>query len=91
MIQHRESHPEKSTTVRSNARRPVHGLRRGGGAGRLVRRHGRRLAAHFGRKPGLLTAGAESGGERLIVGVLTLIALAYGIAVLARVYTQYGL
>ena len=43
------------------------------------------------RKPGLLTSGTESGRERLMVGVLTLIALGYGLAVLARITVQYGL
>lgn len=91
MIQHRQSTPENSTIVRSKARRGTQGLHRGGRAGRLVGRHGRRLAAHMARKPGLLTAGTESDGDRLIVGVLTLIALGYGIAVLSRIYVQYGL
>lgn len=42
------------------------------------------------RKPGLLTSGTESSRERLIVGLLTLIALGYGVAVLARITVQYG-
>ena len=91
MIQHRESEPEKSTIVRSSARRRIHGLRRAGTTRRLVRCHGRRLAAHIARKPGILTAGTESGSDRLIVALLTLIALGYGIAVLTRIYVQYGL
>lgn len=91
MIQHREPDREKSTIVRSDTRRRVHGRHRGGKAGRLVRCHGRRLAAHMARKPGLLTSGTESGRERLIVGLLTLIALGYGVAVLARITVQYGL
>ena len=91
MIQRRRSYSEKSTIVRSKSRRESGDFHRGDRSGRLVRRHGRRLAAHLARRPGLLAARTESGSDRLIVGVLSLIAVGYGSAVLARIFVQYGL
>ncbi len=91
MIQTLKASPNKSTIVRSYFSRNSDAVTRGGRTGRMVRHHGRRIAAHLARQPDLLTRRTQSGRDRLVVGALSLIVAGYAVAVLARIAVQYGL
>lgn len=96
MAQHGRALPQKSTIVRSNLRGGSRLLRQDGRTARLLARCpiSRRFRHRSGpAKPAaaIVPAATDSGRERLIVGILTVIAIGYGVALVSRIVAQYGL
>ena len=88
--------PEKGTIVRSKLRTQSRPQRHGGRTARLLARCpiSRRIRHRSGPAkptPAAVPEGRESGRDRLTVGILTLIAVGYGVAVMSRIVAQYGL
>lgn len=87
---------EKGTIVRSNLPDESRSLRHAGRTSRLLARCP--IGRGFRHRPAnakptraKVAAGTETGRERLAVGILTLIAVGYGVALLSRIVVQYAL
>ena len=82
-----------ASVVASGASRPV---RRGGRTARLlarcpISRRVRHRSAPARSRAAEAPAGTDSGRDRLTIGILTLIAVGYAVALMSRIVTQYGL
>ena len=87
---------DKSTTVRSYRDEEPRRSRHGGRTARLlarcpISRRIRHRSAPAKPVAATVSAGTGSGRDRLIVGILTLIAVGYGVALVSRIVAQYGL